>query len=426
MNTGPQHRYCAFHFEIVTLTFRKNNDSTGRLTMKKLLLATVASTLMVSGSYADEIKLGLMLGFSGPAESLAPDMAGGVRAAVKEVSDSGKFLDGTTVALVEGDSTCTDAAVASSVAERMITSDGIVGLIGALCSGATGAALTNVAVPNGMVMFSPSATSPSLTTIEDNGLFFRASPSDARQGQVMAESLLEKDVKSVAVTYTNNDYGKGLADAFESAYTKMGGTVTINTSHEDGKADYSAEVGALASAGGDVLVVVGYLDQGGPGIIRAALDTGAFDRFHLPDAMIGDTIEDRFGSEIEGSSGQAPGSDSPGGKMLVAIGEANGYNGTAPYAPESYDAGALMLLAMQAAGSSDPQVYKDFVMGVANAPGEEIFPGELGKALDILAAGGEIDYVGGTAAELIEPGEAAGSYREIIVKDGKITTVGYR
>lgn len=394
--------------------------------MKKILLATAASTLIAGASYADEIKLGLMLGFSGPAESLATDMAGGVRAAVKEISDSGKFLGGTTVALVEGDSTCTDAAVASSVAERMITSDGISGLVGALCSGATGAALTNVAVPNGMVMFSPSATSPSLTTIEDNGLFFRASPSDARQGAVMAESLLEKGVKTAAVTYTNNDYGKGLADAFETSYTEMGGTVTINTSHEDGKADYSAEVGALASAGGDILVVVGYIDQGGPGIIRAALDTGAFDRFHLPDAMIGDAMEERFGTEIEGATGQVPGSDSPGGEMLVAIGEANGYNGTAPYAPESYDAGALILLAMQAAGSSDPQVYKDFVMGVANAPGEQIFPGELGKALDILAAGGDIDYVGGTAAELIEPGEAAGSYREILVKDGKITTVGYR
>jgi branched-chain amino acid transport system substrate-binding protein len=394
--------------------------------MKKFLLATAASTLIASSASAEEIKIGLMLGFSGPAESLAPDMAGGVRAAVKEVSDSGKFLGGTTIALVEGDSTCVDAAVATSVAERMITADGISGLIGALCSGATGAALSNVAVPNGMVMISPSATSPSLTTLEDNGLFFRASPSDARQGRVMAESLLEKGITSVAVTYTNNDYGKGLADAFEGSYTELGGEVTINTSHEDGKADYSAEVGALASAGGDVLVVVGYLDQGGPGIIRAALDTGAFDRFHLPDAMIGDSLAERFGTEIEGSTGQVPGSDSEGGEMLVAIGEANGYTGTAPYAPESYDAGALMVLAMQAAGSSDPQVYKDKVMDVANAPGTEIFPGELDKALEILAAGGEIDYVGGSALELIEPGESAGSYREIVIKDGKIETVGYR
>jgi branched-chain amino acid transport system substrate-binding protein len=88
------------------------------------------------------------------------------------------------------------------------------------------------------------------------------------------------------VTYTNNDYGKGLADSFAAAFEAAGGTVTLVAPHEDGKADYSAEVGALASAGGDVLVVAGYVDQGGSGIIQAALDTGAFDTFVLPDGMV--------------------------------------------------------------------------------------------------------------------------------------------
>ncbi|WP_417248811.1 ABC transporter substrate-binding protein [Celeribacter sp.] len=394
--------------------------------MKKFLMATAASTLIAGAVSAEEIKIGILLGFTGPAESLAEDMASGAEAALKEVSESGKFLDGTTISTIRGDSTCTDAAVATSVAERMITADGVSGIIGALCSGATGAILQNVAVPNGMVQFSPSATSPSLTTVEDNGLFFRASPSDARQGQIMAEILMEEGVETVAVTYTNNDYGKGLADAFEGSFTEMGGTVTINAAHEDGKADYSAEVGALASAGGDLLVVVGYLDQGGQGIIRAALDTGAFDRFHLPDAMIGETIEEAFGDEIDGTMGQVPGADNPQGEALIAIGEANGYQGLAPYAAESYDTGAVMALAMQAAGSTDPQVYKDHIMDVANAPGEKIYPGELEKALEIIASGGEVDYVGGSALELIEPGEAAGSYRVIKTEGGKQVTVGYR
>jgi branched-chain amino acid transport system substrate-binding protein len=114
---------------------------------------------------------------------------------------------------VRGDSTCIDAGAATAVAERLITSDGVSGIIGGDCSGVTGAMLANVAVPNGVVMISPSATSPALSTAEDNGLFFRTAPSDARQGVVMAEVLLEPGITSVAVTYTNNDYGKGLADA---------------------------------------------------------------------------------------------------------------------------------------------------------------------------------------------------------------------
>jgi branched-chain amino acid transport system substrate-binding protein len=96
---------------------------------------------------------------------------------------------------------------------------------------------------------------------------------------VLSEILSGKGIAEVAVTYTNNDYGKGLADSFASAFEAAGGTVTINAPHEDGKGDYSAEVGALASAGGELLVVLGYADQGGKGIIQGALDTGAFDTF---------------------------------------------------------------------------------------------------------------------------------------------------
>ena len=65
-------------------------------------------------------------------------------------------------------------------------------------------------------------------------------------------------------------------------------------------------------------------------------------------------------------------------------------------------------------------------MEVANAPGEQIFPGELEKALGILAGGGEIDYVGASAVELVGAGESAGNYRQMAVEDGKLVTVRFR
>ncbi len=393
--------------------------------MKKLLMATAATALMSGAAFAEDIKIGVILGFTGPLESITPDMGAGAELAMKEVSDSGKLLDGSTVTPVRADSTCIDSAAATAAAERLITSDGVKGIMGADCSGVTGAILSNVAMPNGVVMVSPSATSPGLSTAEDNGLFFRTSPSDARQGVVMTEVLMEEGIKSVAVTYTNNDYGKGLADAFQAAYEAAGGTVTISAAHEDGKADYSAEVGALASAGGDRLVVAGYVDQGGSGIVRAALDSGAFDTFHFPDGMIGSKLEENFGSEIDGSTGQLPGTDSPGAAKFQEL-AGGAFDPTGAFSAESYDAAALIMLAMQAAGSTDSQAYKYKVMDVANAPGEKIYPGELGKALDLIKAGTDIDYVGATAVELIGPGESAGNYRQITFKDGKITTVKFR
>jgi len=395
--------------------------------MKKLLVSSavaVALSTAASSAMAEDISLGVFLGLTGPIESLVANMAPAAEQAIAEVSDSGKLLDGTKVTAIRADTTCVDAAAATAAIERLITSDKVAGVIGGDCSGVTTAALTNVALPNGMVMISPSATSPALSTIEDNGLFFRTAPSDARQGVVMTDIIMDKGIKELAITYTNNDYGKGLADAFQTAYEAAGGTVTISAAHEDGKADYAAEVGALASAGGEVLVVAGYLDQGGKGIIQGSLDTGAFDTFVLPDGMVGDALPEAIGEDLNGSFGQAPGTDSAGAGKLVDM--ASGYDASSPFAAESYDAAALIMLAMQAAGSTDPAKYKDKVMDVANAPGEEILPGELAKGLEILAGGGEINYVGASNVELIGAGESAGNYREIEIKDGALSTVGYR
>ncbi len=397
--------------------------------MKKMLMATTAAALVATGAFADghgkEVKIGIHFGFTGPIESLTGHMADGAELAIKEVSDSGMLLDGMTASGMRVDSGCIDNGLAVSNGERLIA-DGVAGIVGSDCSGVTGALLQNVAIPNGMVMISPSATSPGLTTMEDNGLFFRTSPSDAREGEVMAEILQERGVKSIALTYTNNDYGKGLADAIEASFKAIGGEVTIVAAHEDGKADYSAEVGALASAGGDILVVAGYLDQGGAGIIKAALDAGAWEQFGLPGGMIGEALPANIGPDLNGSYGQIAGSEGPGIENFVKMSEEAGFLGASPYTPESYDAAALLLLAMQAAGSTDPAMYKDKVLEVANAPGEKIFPGELGKALELIKAGTDIDYVGASAVELIGPGESAGTYRMIEVKDGENATVGFK
>ena len=398
--------------------------------MKKLLMATAATALMTgsafAGGHGKEVKIGVILGFTGPLESITPAMGAGAELAMAEVTKSGMLLDAAEVISVRADSTCIDAGAATSAAERLVTADKVDGIMGADCSGVTGALLANVARANGVVMISPSATSPGLSTAEDDGLFFRTAPSDARQGVIITNILQDRGVDSVALTYTNNDYGKGLSDAFQASFEAAGGTVTIAAAHEDGKADYSAEVGALASAGGDVLVVAGYVDQGGSGVIRAAIDTGAFDTFYVPDGMVGEKLNENFGEELDGSYGAYPGTNSDGFAKFVESAKAAGFDGTGAFSPESYDAAALLMLAMEAAKSKDPADYKNHVMDVANAPGIEIKPGQLGEGLALLKAGFDIDYVGASAVELIGAGESAGNYKEIEFKDGVYSTIGYR
>ena len=390
--------------------------------MRRILILSAALAVMASSASAD-MKIGVLLGFTGPIESLTPDIAAGAELAMTEASESGGFLGGRKVMPVRGDSTCVDAAAATATAERLITSDGVAAIMGADCSGVTIAVTNNVAVPNGVVMVSPSATSPALSTIEDKGYFFRTAPSDARQGEVLAQVAKARGIESIAITYTNNDYGKGLAESFSGAFEAIGGRVELSASHEDGKADYSAEVGALAASGAGHLAVFGYIDKGGKGVIQASIDTGAFDRFLLADGMIGDSLVKAIGEPLNGAVATAPGSDSPNAMKFIDVAEAAGVKGDAPFVGQAYDAAALIILAAQAAGSTDRAAVQSKIMAVANAPGEAIGPGELGKALELLAAGKAVNFQGATDVELNDVGEAAGSYKEYEVKDGKFTSV---
>ncbi len=396
-------------------------------TLASLALAALCLGL-APAAHADghEIKIGVILGFTGPIESLTPPMADAAELAMKEASESKLLLGGKTVVPVRADSTCVDSAAATAAAERLVTSDSVAAILGADCSGVTIAITNNVAVPNGVVIVSPSATSPALTTIADKGYFFRTSPSDARQGQVLAQVVKQRGIRSLAVTYTNNDYGKGLASSFGDAFEAGGGKIEISAGHEDGKGDYAAEVGALAASGAKHLAVFGYLDQGGKGIIQTALDTGAFDSFVLADGMIGESLTKSIGADLNGAFGTVPGSDSPGLKMFAELAAARGLkDADGPFIGESYDAAALIMLAMQAAGSSERAAIQPKIMQVANAPGEKIMPGELAKALRILASGGDVDYVGATAVELTKVGEVMGVYREVEVKNQAFETVRF-
>lgn len=400
--------------------------------MKKLLLASTAFALLAGAASAEDVKLGTLLGLTGPIESIAPNMFTAVDMAIKEVNDSGKAANGWVFSNVRADSTCIDAAAATAAAERLVTAEGVKGIVGADCSGVTRAVLTNVAMPNGIVLISPSATSPALTDDPDNGFFFRTVSSDAREGEVMADVLADRGVKSIAISYSNSDYGKGQAEAIAKAFEAKGGKVTINASHDDGKADYSAEVAALAAAGGDVLVVAGYVDQGGKGIIQAAVDTGAFTTFGLPGGMFGESLTEAIGAPLEGSYGQHPSSDADGYPIYLEMAKAfdPSFDGSTNFAPNSYDAAAIIMLAMQAANSTDPKVYKDKVLEVANGPadgtGVKINPGELGKALELIAAGTAVNYEGATGVFMLDGGDASGRYREYEIKDGKWETVKYR
>ncbi|MFN6980035.1 MAG: branched-chain amino acid ABC transporter substrate-binding protein, partial [Gemmobacter sp.] len=75
--------------------------------MKKLLLAsTAAFALAGAAASAEDVKLGILIGFTGPIESLTGPMAAAAELAMAEVNASGKAPNGWTFVPVRADTGC--------------------------------------------------------------------------------------------------------------------------------------------------------------------------------------------------------------------------------------------------------------------------------------------------------------------------------
>ena len=96
--------------------------------MKNLLLAASACALMAGAASAEDVKLGILIGFTGPIESLTPAMAAASEMAMKEATDSGKFLDGGTPCVR------LDLRVYNQAGEPRLTGTAVVALPGPRCA----------------------------------------------------------------------------------------------------------------------------------------------------------------------------------------------------------------------------------------------------------------------------------------------------
>lgn len=395
--------------------------------IKKTLLGVATAAALVGAVQAEEVKIGFLGGFTGPIESLTPPIYDAARLAVRHVNGQGGILDGDILVMPSADTTCVDSSAATNGADRLINSENVTAIVGALCSGATIAAANNVGIPASVVMISPASTSPAISEMSDNDQVFRTPPSDAYQGEVLARLLISKGIEDAAVTYVNNDYGKGLADAFAAAYENEGGMVMANEAHEDGKADYRAEIASLASTGSQNLVVLAYADGSGQTILRQANESGNFVTYVGGDGMVGDGLVRAVGADVlEGMIATKPGTpDLPGSAVFAGLAEAVELDPNATFAGQSYDAAFIIALAIESMGEDSREGLSDHVRRVATAPGEVILPGEWSKAKRLLAAGQDINYEGATGQhEFDANGDVPGVIVEMTVRNGAFVEVG--
>ncbi|HJN77675.1 MAG TPA: ABC transporter substrate-binding protein [Myxococcota bacterium] len=176
-------------------------------------------------NYGDHILIGSMFDHSSDAAEVQAS-----RLPVMQVSDEGGVED-TEYAMVEcsyeTDSSLDELDYPSSARETsqwMVDVLGIQGIVGPATSSQTQEAY-NATADRGVLIMSPSATSPTLINIdglektdEDPGMLWRTAPPDSLQGVAVAEDMKSRGLRDVAVMYQTGPYGEGLAEVFLESF----------------------------------------------------------------------------------------------------------------------------------------------------------------------------------------------------------------
>jgi len=215
----------------------------------------------------ESMKIGLLNPSTGPIAVYAPPFTWAAQAAIDDLNAMGGDFE-----LIEADSGCS-GDVAASAAQSLVDA-GVVGVAGAACSGASMAA-NAVLSAAGIVQVSYASTNPGLSDAGAYPSFYRVVPSDAIQGPAMAAMVTAAGASNPALLHMTNDYGSGLADAFEGAWgadnlcTKIG--------YEDSTTDFGSVAQAVADANCGSVVMVTYATDG-----AAILETMAYLGIALP------------------------------------------------------------------------------------------------------------------------------------------------
>ena len=369
-----------------------------------------------------EVKVGILLGFTGAVESLTPLMAESVELAFKEVTTNEDLDKDIDFRLLKADTACDNINFAKNSATKLVK-DGVEAIIGAACPNITKEVAKEILIPKKILMISPADNSNELITLKDNAYLFRTTPSKIRGSEILADITKDRGIRKIAISYSNEKEYKKFAKAFSDALDKKNVKTTIMLSHNKNVNDYSKHISALSAAGGDALAVISDINLGGDQIIKSVLDTGMFKIFILSENMVDQKIIDNFKEkDLKRSFGYVSGFSNLGSEKFINIAQKAGVDPFSPYTFESYDAAAVVILSNFAKIYSENISNKDAIYSIANKPGVKIYPGEIKKAINILREGKTINYEGATGVEFDNFGDTFGSFVEVDFKKGKIKT----
>jgi ABC-type branched-subunit amino acid transport system substrate-binding protein len=215
------------------------------------------------------LTLGSLLPQTGSLAFLGPPEFAGVDLAVQEINEAGGVL-GADVVHIPGDSGDTTTNQADQTTDRHLA-ENVDAIIGAASSSVTLTVIDKITAA-GVTMFSPANTSTELSEYPDGGLYFRTAPPDIYQGDVLGQFVINEGNQSVAIMNLNDSYGNSLADQATATIEESGGEVVERIVYDPAAASFDSEVGQLAAADADAILVIGFNESSR--ILRAMVEQG--------------------------------------------------------------------------------------------------------------------------------------------------------
>ena len=308
---------------------------------------------------------------TGPYANLGINIRNGATVAIEEANRAGGNV---RFELKEFD-TQGSPDQASTLKDRFINDQSIVGLVGPTFSGETRAVLPSLQEA-GLVMVSASATNAELpTVVPTQTVFHRLVPDDDVQGKGLTDYVTRKlAVRRAAYIHDNSDYGKALADGTREQLEKTGVATVLNEPIDPKAQDFSAAVNKVRaiSPASDMIFYGGYYAEAGR-LKKQLTDAGVQTRFVSGDGTLDAGFVQAAGAAAEGSQITCA--------CKLATGDAGGKLGafatayqarwnTAPgtYSTEGYDAANLLISAIRE-GKTTRKALLDHVEALSSYDG---------------------------------------------------------
>ena len=159
------------------------------------------------------------------------------------------------------------AEQAAAAAEHLSNAVGVPAIVGPIFSENVIEVASEVTVPAGVFTITPAASSPSITTLNDDGLVWRPISSDVYQASALSDWVLtvrEPKPDSVVFLAKNDAYGQGLLidaggkiEGGVSSFTSISYSNPATLTEDELVAEYGAVIGQAFAANPDTIVIAG-------------------------------------------------------------------------------------------------------------------------------------------------------------------------